>query len=60
MVFDEGYSVNLNVVDLCSELNALVLFASDYGPDVGTVYADDAVLHLLFLSKCPLLAIHLF
>ena len=60
MVFDEGYSVNLDVVDLDSELHSLVLLASDDGPDVRTVYADDTVFHLLFLSKRALLAIHLF
>ena len=57
MVFDEGYSVNLDVVDLYSELNAFVLLASDDGPDVRTVYADDTVFHFLFLSKCALLAV---
>ena len=60
MVFDEGYSVNLDVVDLDSELHSLVLLASDNRTDVRTVYADDTVFHLLFLSKCALLAIHLF
>lgn len=51
MMLDEGYSINLDVVDLGSELHSLVLLASDDGPDVRTVYADDAFLHLLFLSK---------
>ena len=50
VMLDEGYSVNLYVVDLGSELHALVLLASDYGTDIGAVYADNAVLHLLFLS----------
>ena len=50
MMLDEGYSVNLYVVDLGSELHALVLLASDYGTDIGAVYADNAVLDLLFLS----------
>ena len=59
-MLDEGYSINLDVVDLGSELHSLVLLASDDGPDLRTVYADDAFLHLLFLSKCSLLAIHLF
>ena len=50
MVLDEGYPVNLDVVDLGSKLHAFVLLASDYGTDIGTVYADNAVLNLLFLS----------
>ena len=50
MMLDEGYPVNLYVVDLGSELHALVLLASDYGTDIGAVYADNAVLNLLFLS----------
>lgn len=60
MVLDEGYSINLYVVDLGSELHALVLLASDDGSDVGTVYTDNAMLHLLFLSQRVLLAEHFF
>ena len=50
MVLDEGYSVNLDVVDLGSKLHAFVLLASDYGTDIGTVYADNAVLNLHFFQ----------
>ena len=60
MVFDEGYSVNLDVVDLGAKLHALVLLASDDRTYVRTVDADDAVFRLLFLSQCALLAMHLF
>ena len=50
MVLDEGYPVNLDVVDLGSKLHAFVLLSSDEGLDVGAVNADNAVLNLLFLS----------
>ena len=50
MVLDEGYSINLYVVDLGSELHALVLLAPDYGTDIGAVYADNAVLNLHFFQ----------
>ena len=55
MVLNEGYSVNLDVVDLGSKLHAFVLLSSDDGPDVGAVNADNAVLDLLFLSQRDLL-----
>ena len=60
MVFYEGYSVNLDIVNLSSKLHALVLLASDDRTDIRTVNADNAVLHLLFLSQRILLAEHLF
>ena len=53
MVLDEGYPVNLDVVDLGSKLHA-----SDDRTDVGAVNADNAVLNLLFLSQRALLAEH--
>lgn len=53
MVLDEGYPVNLDVVDLGSKLHA-----SDDRADVGAVNADNAVLNLLFLSQRTLLAEH--
>ena len=51
MVFDEGYSVNLDVVDLGSKLHAFVLLSSDDGANVRAVYADNVVLHLPFRSS---------
>lgn len=50
MVLDEGYLVNLNVVDLGSKLHAFVLLSSDDGPNVRAVYADNAVLNLHFFQ----------
>ena len=53
VMLDEGYPVNLDVVDLGSKLHA-----SDDRTDVGAVNADNAVLNLLFLSQRTLLAEH--
>ena len=45
MVLDEGYPINLDVVDLGSKLHA-----SDDRTDVGAVNADNAVLNLHFFQ----------
>ena len=50
MVLDEGYLVNLNVVDLGSKLHAFVLLSPDDGPNVRAIYADNAVLNLHFFQ----------
>ena len=54
MVLDEGYPINLDVVDLGSKLHA-----SDDRTDVGAVNADNAVLHFLFFHQFLLLTPHL-
>ena len=48
MVLDERDAVDLDVVDLGSELDALVLLATYYRTDIGAVDADDTVLNLFF------------
>ena len=48
-MLDERDAVDLNVVDLGTELDTLVLLAAHYRADIGTVDADDAVLHFLFI-----------
>lgn len=49
-MLDERDAVDLNVVDLGTELDTLVLLAAHYRADIGTVDADDAVLHFLLLN----------
>lgn len=56
VVFDEGYAVYLNVVDLGSELHALVLLASDYGANIWAVDTDYAVLDFLMVEVVGLLS----
>ena len=58
MVLDERDAVDLYVVDLGSELDALVLLAAHYRADIGPVDADDAVLHFLSVEVTGLLAVY--
>jgi hypothetical protein len=58
MALDERDAVDLDVVDLGSELNALVLLAAHYRADIGPVDADYAVLHFLSVEVIGLLAVH--
>ena len=43
-MLDERDAVDLNVVDLGTELDTLVLLAAHYRADIGTVDADDGLL----------------
>lgn len=60
MMLDERDAVDLNVVDLGTELDTLVLLAAHYRADIGTVDADDAVLHFLFIEMVGLLTMDFF
>lgn len=57
MMLDERYAVNLDVVDLGSELDALVLLSPHYQMDIWSVDADDAVFHILFIEVVRLLTV---
>lgn len=59
MMLDERDAVNLDVVDLGSELDALILLAAHYRTDIGAVNADDAVPHILFIEVVGLLTVDL-
>lgn len=58
MVLDERDTVDLDVVDLGSELDAPVLLAAHYRTDIGPVDADDAALHFLSAEVVGLLAVY--
>lgn len=59
MMLDERDAVNLDVVDLGSELDSLVLLATHYRTDIGAVNADDAVFHFFFIEVVGLLTVDL-
>lgn len=59
MMFHERDTVNLDVVDLGSELDALVLLAAHYRTDIRAIDAYDAVLHLLPVEVVSLLTEYL-
>ena len=50
MVLDKGNAIDLNVVDLGTELYTLVLLSTNNGAQVWAVDADNAVLHIFFSS----------
>lgn len=50
VVFDKRYAIDLNVVDLGTELYTLVLLSTDNGAQIWAVDADNAVLHIFFSS----------
>lgn len=58
MVLDERDAAGLYVVDLGSELDALVLLAAHNRTDIRTVDADDAVPHFLSVEVLPLLTVY--
>lgn len=58
MVLDERDAVDLYVVNLGSELDALVLLAAHNRTDIRTVDADDAVPHFLLVKVVPLLTVY--
>lgn len=59
MMLYERDAVNLDVVDLGSELDTPILLATYYRTDIGAVNADDAVLHFFFNEVVGLLAVDL-
>ena len=59
MVLDKGNAIDLNVVDLGTELYTLVLLSTNNGAQVWAVDADNAVLHILLLHQVLLLTSHL-
>lgn len=47
VVIDKGNAIDLNVVDLGTELYTLVLLSTNNGAQVWAVDADNTVLHIL-------------
>lgn len=47
VALDKGYAINLNVVDLGTELYTLVLLSTNNGAQVWAIDTDNAVLHIL-------------